>query len=177
MANLSGQNIGTNYKGILNLGSTINTALSGTLQAITDGDGNASPLQLSSSEISVGSISGAKLAVKGNGSSFATFSFIVQNSSGANLLRIRDDGQIFAEGGGAFSSAGITGTAYGLFGPLAAYDASAVVVMGSTTQGFLPPKMTTTQRDAIGSPSEGLVVYNTTTKVLNFYNGSVWAAV
>tara|TARA_R110000868_G_scaffold404927_1_gene683764 strand:+ start:484 stop:1266 length:783 start_codon:yes stop_codon:yes gene_type:complete len=47
MATLSGQNIGTNYKGILNLGSTINTALSATLQAITDGDGNTSPLQLS----------------------------------------------------------------------------------------------------------------------------------
>ena len=53
MALLSGQNIGTNYKGILNLGSTINTALSGTLQAITDGDGNASPLQLSTGEVGI----------------------------------------------------------------------------------------------------------------------------
>lgn len=54
MANLNGQNIGTNYKGILNLGSTINTALSGTLQAVTDGDGNASPLKLSTTSIDVG---------------------------------------------------------------------------------------------------------------------------
>jgi hypothetical protein len=46
MANLLGQNIGTNYKGILNL-NTLNGNLSGTLQAVTDGDGNASPLQLS----------------------------------------------------------------------------------------------------------------------------------
>jgi len=48
MANLNGQNIGTNYKGILNL-NTLNGNLSGTLQAVTDGDGNASPLQLSTS--------------------------------------------------------------------------------------------------------------------------------
>jgi hypothetical protein len=50
MANLSGQNIGTNYKGILNL-NTLNGNLSGTLQAVTDGDGNASPLQLSTTSV------------------------------------------------------------------------------------------------------------------------------
>lgn len=52
MANLLGQNIGTNYKGILNL-NTLNGNLSGTLQAVTDGDGNASPLQLSTTEVSI----------------------------------------------------------------------------------------------------------------------------
>ncbi len=52
MANLLGQNIGTNYKGILNL-NTLNGNLSGTLQAVTDGDGNASPLTLSTGEIGV----------------------------------------------------------------------------------------------------------------------------
>ena len=52
MANLLNQNIGTNYKGILNL-NTLNGNLSGTLQAVTDGDGNASPLQLSTSEVGI----------------------------------------------------------------------------------------------------------------------------
>ena len=52
MANLLGQNIGTNYKGILNL-NTLNGNLSGTLQAVTDGDGNASPLQLSTGEVGI----------------------------------------------------------------------------------------------------------------------------
>jgi len=51
MANLLGQNIGTNYKGILSLDSTINTPLDATLRAVTDGDGNASPLQLSTTSI------------------------------------------------------------------------------------------------------------------------------
>jgi hypothetical protein len=52
MANLLGQNIGTNYKGILNL-NTLNGNLSGTLQAVTDGDGNASPLQLSTTNVAM----------------------------------------------------------------------------------------------------------------------------
>jgi hypothetical protein len=52
MANLLGQNIGTNYKGILNL-NTLNGNLSGTLQAVTDGDGNASPLQLSTTNLAM----------------------------------------------------------------------------------------------------------------------------
>jgi len=55
--------------------------------------------------------------------------------------------------------------------------ASSILELTSTTKGFLPPRMTTTQRDNIATPAEGLVIYNTTTQVLNFYNGSAWGAV
>jgi len=51
MANLLGNNIGTNYKGILNLDSTINTPLDTTLRAVTDGMGTASPLKLSTTNV------------------------------------------------------------------------------------------------------------------------------
>jgi len=54
--------------------------------------------------------------------------------------------------------------------------ASAKLQADSTTQGFLPPRMTTTQRDAISSPAEGLVIYNTTTSKLNVYTTS-WEAI
>lgn len=47
----------------------------------------------------------------------------------------------------------------------------------STTKAFLPPRMTTAQRDAIASPTAGMVIYNTTTNVLNFHNGTAWGAV
>ena len=47
--------------------------------------------------------------------------------------------------------------------------ASAVLDVRSTTQGFLPPRMTTTQRNAIASPAAGLMIYNTTTAKLNVY--------
>ena len=56
-------------------------------------------------------------------------------------------------------------------------SATALLDVSSTTKGFLPPRMTTTQRDAISTPAEGLIIYNTTTKKLNFYNGTAWEAV
>ena len=52
MSNLYNQNIGTNYKSILNLdATTINTPLDATLRAVTDGMGTASPLQLSTEQV------------------------------------------------------------------------------------------------------------------------------
>jgi len=39
--------------------------------------------------------------------------------------------------------------------------ASSILTMDSTTQGFLPPRMTATQRNAIASPATGLIVYQT----------------
>ena len=47
MANLVGSDIGLNYKGILNLGATVNQNVSGSLQYLTDGDGNNLPIQVS----------------------------------------------------------------------------------------------------------------------------------
>jgi hypothetical protein len=47
----------------------------------------------------------------------------------------------------------------------------------STTRGMLPPRMTTKQRDAISNPVEGLMIFNTTSKKLNFYNGTAWETV
>ena len=51
------------------------------------------------------------------------------------------------------------------------------IVSTSTTTGFLPPRLTTTQRDAIVSPATGLQIFNTTTVQDEFYNGSVWGAI
>ena len=53
----------------------------------------------------------------------------------------------------------------------------ALLDLTSTTKGFLPPRMTTGQRDAITSVPAGLTIYNTTTNKLNIYNGSAWEAV
>jgi hypothetical protein len=52
-------------------------------------------------------------------------------------------------------------------------DASAIFQVNSTTKGFLPPRMTTTQKNAI-SAIAGLVVYDSTTNKLCCYNGSTW---
>jgi hypothetical protein len=62
------------------------------------------------------------------------------------------------------------GTAY------ATINASAQVEIASTTRGFLPPRMTTTQRNAIASPAAGLIVYDTTLNLPHFFNGTIWVS-
>jgi hypothetical protein len=52
--------------------------------------------------------------------------------------------------------------------------ASSKFTIDSTTQGFLPPRMTTTQKNAIATPAEGLMVYDTVLKRPCFYDGTSW---
>ena len=52
--------------------------------------------------------------------------------------------------------------------------ASAILQVNSTTKGFLAPRMTTVERDAIVTPATGLQIYNTTTLQQNIYNGTSW---
>lgn len=55
-------------------------------------------------------------------------------------------------------------------------NASAILQVDSTTRGFLPPRLTTAQRDLIATPAAGLMIYNTSTNRPNFYDGSAWVA-
>lgn len=54
-------------------------------------------------------------------------------------------------------------------------NASAQLEVNSSSKGFLPPRMTSTQRAAITTPASGLMVYQTDGTVgLYYYNGSAW---
>jgi len=55
-------------------------------------------------------------------------------------------------------------------------NTSALLNVSSTTQGFLPPRMTTTQKNAIGTPAAGLVVYDTTLNKLCVYT-TAWETI
>jgi len=52
-------------------------------------------------------------------------------------------------------------------------DGSAMLEVESTTKGFLPPRMTETERDAI-TATAGLMIYNTTSYKPNYFNGTEW---
>ena len=56
-------------------------------------------------------------------------------------------------------------------------SASAFVEIKSTTKGFLPPRMTTTQKNAIATPAAGLVVYDTTLNKLCVRTASSWETI
>jgi uncharacterized protein (TIGR02145 family) len=62
----------------------------------------------------------------------------------------------------------------GISGDGSVPDGSAILDVKSTTKGFLPPRMTTAERDAITTPATGLMIYNTTTNCLNTYAGVGW---
>lgn len=54
---------------------------------------------------------------------------------------------------------------------------SAQLEMISTSQGFLAPRMTKAQRDAIATPATGLLIYQTnSTPGFYYFNGSAWTA-
>lgn len=55
-----------------------------------------------------------------------------------------------------------------------AIDESALITMISDSKGFLPPRMTAAQKNAIGSPATGLIVYDTTNNEPQVYDGSAW---
>jgi hypothetical protein len=187
MANLLGNNIGTNYKGILNLSSTINTPLGSSLRVITDGEGTSSQLFLSTTQVNIGGGSNlGRLVVRGDGTNpIAKF----ENSSGTSRFTLTDGGLAeFAPsgGGGSGVNAGtFRATYYNSFGDgFTIFEtsnangnaffhqnvaigssvtpvASAVLELKGTTKGFLPPRMTTTQKNNISSPATGLVVFDT----------------
>jgi hypothetical protein len=55
--------------------------------------------------------------------------------------------------------------------------ASAKLNVNSTTQGFLPPRMTTAQKNAIATPASGLIVYDTDLGKLCVRGAAAWETI
>lgn len=51
---------------------------------------------------------------------------------------------------------------------------SAELEVFSDSKGFLPPRMTTAQRDSIASPADGLIVFDTDLNKLLYYHNDTW---
>jgi hypothetical protein len=56
-------------------------------------------------------------------------------------------------------------------------NANAILDLVSTTKAFLPPRVTTTQKGNIASPTAGMVVYDSTLNKLSVYTGAAWETV
>lgn len=53
-------------------------------------------------------------------------------------------------------------------------DSSAALEVSDTSRGFLPPRLTTTQMNAISSPASGLLIFNTSDSSYKFFDGVSW---
>ena len=98
----------------------------------------------------------AKVDITGSGSTSGSSALLIEKSDGTDYLLARNDGKV----------------SIGHSSP----DASAVLDVASTTAGLLVPRMSTTERDAITSPANGLVIYNTTTNKINTRENGAWIA-
>jgi hypothetical protein len=92
-----------------------------------------------------------------------------------NYLQIRTGGATSLSTGTLstiFDNVGSVG-----IGGITSVNASAILQTDSTTKGFLPPRMTTTQKNAITTPAAGLVVYDTTLNKLCVRTASSWETI
>jgi hypothetical protein len=51
---------------------------------------------------------------------------------------------------------------------------SSICTCTSTSRGFLPPRMTTAQKNAIASPADGLLVFDTDLNKLSLFRSAAW---
>jgi hypothetical protein len=128
----------------------------------------------------------ANLHVIGNGTTAATNSLLVQNSAGTDVLEVEDGLEVkvrntfrvldtagnnamimYGDGISGIRTLWVNGSVgVGVLGN----NASARLQVDSTTQGFLPPRMTTTQKNAIATPASGLQVYDSTVNRASVYS-------
>jgi hypothetical protein len=98
-----------------------------------------------------------KFEIIAAGSTSATTSLRVGTASGTTLLSVKDNGSI---GIGTLTPA-----------------SSASLEVSSTTGGFLPPRMSNSQKLALNNPLAGLIIWCTDCDVngqMQFYDGSMW---
>lgn len=95
-------------------------------------------------------------------------SYMYYQNSSQDMMRFYDGS------GGALALQPSSG---GVIVGAASVNASAILQADSTTKGFLPPRMTTIQKNAIGTPAAGLIVFDTTLSKLCVYSGAAWQTV
>ena len=152
MANLLGQNVGDSYEVILNL-PKLSVGLDTNLQAITDGTGVNSALSISTNSIAVNN----KINI---GNSSGDPGIFNNNPDYANIS-VNTETVVVSNG---YS----TGSYTSVVRPDAAFE------VASTNQGFLLPRMTTTQRNNINLPTPGLMVYDTDENKISYYSRTAW---
>lgn len=110
---------------------------------------------------------GASIGLSGNNLEFwniqaGSVKFYVGPTAGGAVERVRIEttGQMLLAG----SSLAVT-------------DPNAMLELRSSSRGLMLPRLTTTQRDAMVLPGEGLFIFSTTNKRIEFHNGTAWRAV
>ena len=88
---------------------------------------------------------------------------------GSARFRVLKSGYFVHNTGGEIAGSVVIGSS--------SINASSQLEVTSVTRGFLPPRMTTTQKNAIATPAAGLVVYDTTLNKLCVRTAAAWETI
>ena len=170
LGNRSVENVST--YGTLTAGDVTYPKTHGTANQVlkTTGTGTLSWATVSGGVSSVESISGTS-NVKGATISGTTLTLTPADASNGGIVTTGVQTFVGAKTFSGTVSANTLGV--GINAP----NASAVLEASSSTQGFLPPRMTLEQRIAITSPAQGLMIYCTNCGANGepeYYNGNAW---
>lgn len=106
--------------------------------------------------------------------------YYVRSTNGAAFINMDGGNMILYNGAASVGLNLTTGSSRlvepTLIGANASPAASAMLEARSTTKGFLPPTMTTVQKNAIATPAAGLVIYDTTLNKLCVYT-TAWQTI
>lgn len=146
--NLIDLKVGNASKFTVNNSGSVNMANG---QFLSGGGSNNCSIRFSTADIRISLTASSVFTIYNPGVNFTPFNFVSANSTTENgSLAINKN---------------------------AAAATSSILELVSTTRGFLPPRMTTTQKNAITAPATGLVVYDTTLNKLAVYTSAAWEAV
>jgi hypothetical protein len=116
--------------------------------------------------------------VTGNASTATNVSGLVpiaNGGTGTTNGSITGTGALTFAAGGSNQNISITPSGTGSVGiGTLIPNTTAALDVTSTTKGFLPPRLSSVQRNAITNPTEGLVIYNSTSHCLEVYRGAGW---
>ena len=164
-----------------NITATTNTTLTSlsnlaTVGTITSGVWSGTGVAIAKGGTGLTSAGNNGQVLTSTGSGTLTWTTIDASTLSGTTLKSTITGSSLTSVGtiASLTTGAITNSGKVIVGASSAASASAVLEASSTTQGFLPPRMTKAQRDAIISPAAGLTIWNTTYVQLEVYNGSLW---
>ncbi len=92
-----------------------------------------------------------------NGTYMQFFTTNTGTNTFAQTMQLYPDGELQLQAGGTYTR-----------------DSTAIFSATSTTRGILIPRMTNTQRNAVPTPTTGLLLYTTGDKAFEWFDGTTW---
>lgn len=177
------------YTNIFNIGTTaacyVNTGSNFLIGTTTDAgyklDVNGTFRALTGSTIASFGINTGQITYGSTNTSITGFAnqFFIINSAAAGYIQLQAQGAtgtVRFTAGSTSEIARFASTGSLLLNTITDI-ASSQLTVESTTKGFLPPRMTTTQKNAIATPASGLVVYDTTLGKLCVRGAAAWETI